>query len=138
MEKEYSKECSIIAYFIAKYDERALEDLGYNNYYVAFDRIADIFGKKSSFIRNRRDEFDAIVSSRRRGWYQKLPAPGIWSLHIELKMLSFEQLSAKCKEIIDLKKDKNTSEKVSEVVSEPRKKRIKISGTVTREIKIKK
>ena len=113
MQDQYSRECSIIAYYFSKFDEKALGVTGHKTCAEAFRELAALFAKKPNYIKLKRDEFDAIVSTRRKGWNKRTPAKDVWALHCELKNLSFKDLSALVKSII--------SKRQSETIIVPKK-----------------
>jgi hypothetical protein len=61
----------IVAYFLSKYNEIALENLGYSNFTAAFEDIGFKLRVKPNTIKNMRDEFDPFHPNNRRGWYQR-------------------------------------------------------------------
>lgn len=63
----------IIAYYLAKFDSEAVRNLGYATQREAFDRIGERLGVKRNTVKNMRDQFDPLFSSR-VGWYQR-PLP---------------------------------------------------------------
>lgn len=132
----YSKECSIIAYFFSKYDEEAVAALGYSSRAEAFRHLTELFNKKPNYIKLRRDEFDAIVSSVRQGWNKRPPSKTVWALHCELKFLSFDEMKTIVLSFID-KKTKN-DEKDINCAKNKTKTRIKINEGLFHEITIKK
>lgn len=64
-------EVRIVAYYLSKYGEKALDHLGYDKYNVAYKDIGNRLGYKAASIKNRRDDFDVINDNNRRGWWQK-------------------------------------------------------------------
>lgn len=84
---------SIIAYYLSKYDKDALTHLGFEKYTDAFSQLSAKFGKSNNYMKLRRDEFDAIVSTVRQGWNKRAPAAAVLRIHEELKGFSFIELS---------------------------------------------
>ena len=95
-----NRKISIVAYFLSKFDKDAIEVLGYDSYSSAFEGISKRFGKTNNYMKLRRDEFDALVSSTRQGWHKRAPAPGVLLMHNDLKSFSFEELSQIVKELL--------------------------------------
>lgn len=95
-----NRKISIIAYFISKYDKDAIKSLGYDTYTSAFAGISSRFGKTNNYMKLRRDEFDAIVSSVRQGWNKRAPARAVLQMHEDLKNFSFEELTNIAKALI--------------------------------------
>lgn len=89
---ETNKKISVISYFLSKYDRDALTALGYDRFSTAFYELSALFGKTNNYMKLRRDEFDAIVSTKRQGWNKRNPARGVLLLHEELKGFSFEEM----------------------------------------------
>ena len=88
-----NRKISIVAYYLSKFDMDAVRALGYNTYSEAFEGISLRFGKTNNYMKLRRDEFDAIVSSKRQGWNKRAPAPGVLLMHKDLQNFSFDELS---------------------------------------------
>lgn len=101
MLNDNASKVSIIAYFISKYDKTAVMDLGYRNYSDAFNGIAPLFQKSSSFMKMRRDEFDALVSDTRKGWKNRKPARGVLQMHEDLKNCTYSELFETCKKLLN-------------------------------------
>jgi hypothetical protein len=61
----------IVAFYLSKYGERGLANLGYRSYRQAFDSVGDLLGVKSNSVKNWRDEFDPFYDNSRKGWYRR-------------------------------------------------------------------
>ncbi|NPC91928.1 DUF3883 domain-containing protein [Bacillus sp. WMMC1349] len=61
----------IVAYYLSKYDKKALRSLQYETFRAAFHDIGTKLGIKPNTIKNRRDDYDSIHDNGRNGWYQK-------------------------------------------------------------------
>lgn len=61
----------IVAFYLSKYGERGLMNLGYRSYRQAFDSVGDLLGVKPNSVKNWRDEFDPFYDNGRKGWYQR-------------------------------------------------------------------
>jgi hypothetical protein len=57
--------------FLSKFDRAGLKALGFSNFNEAFNAIGFALGAKPASIKNYRDEFDPIFSSRRKGWHKR-------------------------------------------------------------------
>lgn len=88
-----NRKISIIAYYLSKYDKDAVHALGYDTYSGAFEGVSNRFGKTNNYMKLRRDEFDALVSTVRQGWNKRSPAAGVLLMHKDLKNFTFEELS---------------------------------------------
>lgn len=96
-----NKKISIIAYYFSKFDKDAIHMLGYDTFSEAFENVSLKFGKVNSYMKLRRDEFDALTGNTRKGWHKRSPAPGVMLMHNELKNYSFEELTDIVKDLID-------------------------------------
>ena len=70
---EYRKVMDIIAYYLSEFDKRAFDEFGFETQTKGFDDIAALFGKKGSYLRRLRDEYDVTTSSFRRGQCNRPP-----------------------------------------------------------------
>ncbi|WP_026691874.1 DUF3883 domain-containing protein [Peribacillus kribbensis] len=61
----------IVAYYLSKFDWKAIENLGYKKFRHAFEDIGRILNVKPNTIKNMRDEFDPLNPNERLGWYQR-------------------------------------------------------------------
>lgn len=95
-----NRKISIIAYYMSKFDMDAVRSLGYDTYSGAFESISARFGKNNNYMRLRRDEFDALVSSTRQGWNKRAPTRGVLLMHEDLKNFSFEELTTIAQELL--------------------------------------
>lgn len=95
-----NRKISIIAYFFSKFDKDALHILGYDTFSSAFEEISIRFGKTNAYMKLRRDEFDALVSTTRQGWNKRAPAAGVLLMHNDLKNFSFEEMSQIVKDLL--------------------------------------
>lgn len=95
-----NRKISIIAYYLSKFDKDAVETLGYGTYSETFEKISKRFGKTNNYMRLRRDEFDAIVSTKRQGWNKRAPTPSVLLMHNDLKNFSFDELTGIVKNLI--------------------------------------
>lgn len=95
-----NRKISIVAYFLSKFDMDAVRALGYRTYSEAFEGISLRFGKTNNYMKLRRDEFDAIVSTKRQGWNKRAPAAGVLLMHNDLKNFSFEEMAGIVKSLI--------------------------------------
>ena len=57
--------------FLSKFDKAGLETLGFSGFTEAFNAIGFALGAKPASIKNYRDEFDPVFSSRRKGWHKR-------------------------------------------------------------------
>lgn len=84
---------SIIAYYLSKFDMDAVKALGYKNRSAAIQDISANAGKDNNFLKLRRDEFDVLTASHRRGYANRKPAHGVLKMHNDLKDINFDDFS---------------------------------------------
>jgi hypothetical protein len=63
-----------VSYYLSRFNDEALKNLGYSSWNEAFDVIGDKLKVKKLSIRNWRDEFDPLFGHR-AGWYQRPMSP---------------------------------------------------------------
>ena len=100
MIEDVNKKISIISYYLSKFDKDAIKTLGYDSFSSAFNELSIKFGKNNNYMKLRRDEFDALVSTTRQGWNKRNPSPSVVLIHNELKNYSFEELTNIVKDLI--------------------------------------
>lgn len=66
----------IVAYYLSRFDRRALENLNYSSFNEAFENTALALGVKTNYIKLNRDEFD-VAHPHRKGWRNRPMAPSI-------------------------------------------------------------
>ena len=96
-----NRKISIIAYYLSKFDMDAVRALGYENYSRAFEGVSARFGKNNSYMKLRRDEFDVLTGSSRKGWHKRPPIPTVLLLHHDLKNYGFDELTQIVKLLIE-------------------------------------
>jgi hypothetical protein len=88
------KYCFIVAAYLSIYDSKAISQLGYKTWNSALKDIAIKLGDlKPTYIKNLRDEFDAITGNHRIGWVSRPARKSIISIYEEVKVYSFEDFS---------------------------------------------
>lgn len=98
---DVNRKISIIAYYLSKFDMDAVKALGYENYSRAFEGISSRFGKNNNYLKLRRDEFDVLTGSSRKGWHKRPPIPTVLLLHHDLKNYGFDELTQIVKLLIE-------------------------------------
>ena len=88
-----NRKISIIAYYLSKFDMDAVRALGYENFSRAFEGISARFGKNNNYMKLRRDEFDVLTGSSRKGWHKRSPTFSVVLMHNDLKNYNFEELT---------------------------------------------
>lgn len=61
----------LVGMFLSKYDQKALDILGFESFTEAFNVLGLSLGVKPNSIRNYRDEFDPIFPNHRQGWHKR-------------------------------------------------------------------
>ena len=98
---DINRKISIIAYYLSKYNMDAVRALGYDNFSRAFEGISSRFGKNNNYMKLRRDEFDVLTGSSRKGWHKRAPASAVVLMHNDLKNYNFEDLTCIVKALLD-------------------------------------
>lgn len=80
-----------VAYYLAKFDQLALENLGYTNWTSAFQDVAEKLDCKIHSVRNWRDEFDPLFEFR-AGWHQRPMSPSREQVALALENLLEPQI----------------------------------------------
>lgn len=78
----------VVAFYLSKFGEEGLENLGYRSYTHAFAEIGRALYVKPNSVKNWRDEFDPYYDNKRKGWYQREIRPSRQRV-----MLAFDNLS---------------------------------------------
>ncbi len=90
---DINRKISIIAYYLSKFDMDAVRALGYETFSRAFEGTSARFGKNNNYMKLRRDEFDVLTGSSRKGWHKRAPAAAVVLMHNDLKNYSFEEMT---------------------------------------------
>ncbi len=114
----------IFAYYLSEFDRRAFSVLGYETQTKGFEELAGLYGKKESYLRRLRDEYDVVTNSTRRGQCNRPPRERIIKTAEHLKQFQFDELTEM---ILTFCKNKNhpyeeydelTQDALSEAISE--------------------
>ncbi len=108
-----NRKLSIIAYYLSKFDKDAIHTLGYDTFSSAFEGISAKFGKSNNYMKLRRDEFDALTGSTRKGWHKRAPSPGVLLMHNDLKNYSFEEMTQIITDLINDSEDLYIAPKIT-------------------------
>jgi hypothetical protein len=76
---------SVVAYYLSKFDLDAVKALGYRNRTNAINDISVRIGSGNNYLKQRRDEFDVLTDSHRRGYANREPTPAVIDMHNQLK-----------------------------------------------------
>ena len=69
--KQELQKAMLIGMFLSKYDQQALDILGFESFAEAFNVLGLSLGVKPNSIKNYRDEFDPIFPNHRQGWHKR-------------------------------------------------------------------
>src|SRR6266478_2741175 len=79
--------------YFSKYDSVGLKKLGFGSFLEAFNVIGYALGAKPASVKNYRDEFDPLVSKRRKGWHKRPTREYCMKIFEEYKGLDLETFS---------------------------------------------
>jgi len=100
-----TQKLSIIAYYLSKYDRKGVCALGYKTQQKALDELSALYGHANAYLKMRRDEFDVVTGSHRKGFCNRKPAISVIHLAELLDLYSFEELSQLVTDMIKQKRD---------------------------------
>ena len=93
--------CFFVAAFLSIYDTEAINALGFTHWNSALINIAkNLGGFKDTYIKNLRDEFDAISGNHRVGWINRPTRKSIKEVYARVKNLSFSEYLEDVKSLI--------------------------------------
>ena len=98
---EVNQRKSIVAYYLSKYNMDACAALGYHAFSEAFKSISIQMQSDNAYIKRRRDEFDVLTGSHRKGQRLRKPTKGVLLMHEALKNFSFDQLTQLVKDVLE-------------------------------------
>jgi hypothetical protein len=84
------KKLILAGLYLSKYDSLGLAQLGFHSFVEAFNVLGYALGGRPASIKNYRDEFDPIVSKRRKGWYKRPTRQYCLDVFEEYNNLDFE------------------------------------------------
>lgn len=92
---------SVVAYYLSKFDLNAVEALGFKNRTVAINQISLKVGNGNNYLKQRRDEFDVLTESHRRGYANRKPTASVIDIHNHLKDIHFDDFTSIVTQIVD-------------------------------------
>lgn len=112
-----NRELSLIAYYLSEFNESAISALGYRTCNEALKGISAKLGKPNNYLKLRRDEFDVLTNSTRRGWANRPPTKEVIALFDEFSKKNFKELT---EHIIDILRnaDEAYKNKVADAVED--------------------
>lgn len=98
-----NKTLSIIAFYLSEYDMDAVSALGLKTRTEAINTISSDIGNGNSYLKLRRDEFDALPdsSSSRKGWRNRPPIKDVAEIAAYLHQFSFSELTDIVKSLVE-------------------------------------
>ena len=100
----------IFAYYLSEFDRSAFEALEFDTQTKGFKETAALFGKRESYLRRLRDEYDVVTSSFRRGQCNRPPRKRIIKTAEYLRQFSFNDLTDIVKSLIENAQNNNITE----------------------------
>lgn len=108
--KATSYELSVIAYYLSEYDMKAVKELGFRTRQEAFNEISIIMGRENNYLKLRRDEFDVLTSSNRKGWCNRPVTQDVQKLFENLSVKTYDEITREVQNIISCAKIDTQSE----------------------------
>ncbi len=99
-----------ISYYLSRFNDEALKNLGYKSWNEAYEVIGDKLKVKKLSIRNWRDEFDPLFGHR-AGWYQRPMSPSRMKVVQALEDLNEQAIRAIVEDILSGTFQNNEEEK---------------------------
>jgi hypothetical protein len=88
-----------VAYYLARFDKEAIQNLGYKNWDSAFLDISEKLKVRKHSVKNWRDEFDPLFCYR-AGWHGRPMAPSRTNVALALENLEEPEIRAIVEEIL--------------------------------------
>ncbi len=95
---------SLVAFYLSKYNDKAIEKLGYSGITQALNDLSEKLkgnGKVNSYIKRRRDEFDVFFDNGRAGYKNRIPASDVKNMYQRWNDIPFEVLSELVIQVIE-------------------------------------
>ena len=112
-----TQKLSVIAYYLSKYSGEAAVALGYTTQQSALTKLSALFGHPNAYLKLRRDEFDVVTGSHRKGFRNRPPAVSVSNLAALLDNYTFEELTDMVVDMINIQK--NDSSDNSDIATLP-------------------
>jgi hypothetical protein len=80
--------------YLSKYDTAGLKRLGFESFGEAYNVVGYALGARPASIKNYRDEFDPLVSKRRKGWHKRPTREYCLRVFEDYKGLDFDTFTA--------------------------------------------
>jgi len=79
--------------YLSKFDLAGVRKPGFESFAEAFNVVGYALGSKPASVKNYRDEFDPLVSRRRKGWHKRPIRAHCLAVFEEYKALDFESFT---------------------------------------------
>jgi Domain of unknown function (DUF3883) len=90
----------LVGLYLSKFDNEALENLGFKGVNEAFNTLGYSIGSKPASIKNYRDEFDPFFPNPRKGWHQRQMREYCKKILDDFSSLSFETFTELIKSFV--------------------------------------
>jgi len=107
---ENLQKAMLVGMYLSKYDQQALQILGFESFVEAYNTIGLAIKAKPLSIRNYRDEFDPVFPNERKGWWKRPMFQTRVDMLNKYTHLSFEAFTDLVKNIIYQNPDVNLIE----------------------------
>lgn len=88
--------------YLSKFDADGLRSLGFGSFVEAFNVIGYGLGSRPASIKNYRDEFDPLLSKRRKGWHKRPTREYCLRIFEQYRHLGLEEFTALVKSFFGL------------------------------------
>jgi hypothetical protein len=86
--------------YLSRYDAAGLKKLGFQSFTEAFNVVGYALGSKPASVKNYRDEFDPLLSGRRKGWHKRPIRDYCLKVFEEYKALDLETFTGLIKSFV--------------------------------------
>lgn len=107
--REQNKQLSITAYYLSKFDLDAVKALGFKTRAEAITKLSQLLGNGNHYLKLRRDEFDVLTGSDRKGYRNRKPSSAVLEYHNVLRGIMFDDFTGIVKQLL-MQKNGNTNE----------------------------
>ena len=94
------KKAILAGLYLSKFNEKGLNELGFENFTEAFNVIGFSLGVQPASIKNYRDEFDPVFPNKRKGWHKREMRQYCKDIYTFYKDLDLNKFSTLLKQII--------------------------------------
>lgn len=115
--QESHKLALYVSYYLARFNNEALQNLGYSTWNQAFDDISEKLQVKKQSVKNWRDEFDPLFQHR-AGWYQRPMTPSRVRVAQALESLEESQIQGIIRDILSGNIESDEEAQLLNVVNE--------------------